>query len=139
VRLALAFPVVVAVGGTSEAARNERHRKSDERQQRRGRKDKKGEIGDDVVQTTRPCRGKRAMAVETAVQAAAVMTAAMAVLAVQGRTRRLAEAGRRSSRRSSSRKGLSSSNMNRSCGGRARLTKCTNLHQVRQQSSSSES
>jgi hypothetical protein len=47
------------------------------------------------VQTTRSRRGKRVTAVEIAVQAAAVMTAAMAVLAVQGGTRRLAEAGRR--------------------------------------------
>jgi hypothetical protein len=71
-----------------EATRNERHRKCDERQQRRGRKDKKGETGDD--------KGRQhGRAVEMAVQATAVMTAAMAVLAVQGGTRRLAEAGRR--------------------------------------------
>jgi hypothetical protein len=49
------------------------------------------------VQATRVRRGKRkrTTAVEMAVQAAAVMTAAMAVRAVQDRTRRLAEAGRR--------------------------------------------
>jgi hypothetical protein len=32
----------------AEVTRNERHRESDERQQRRGRKDKKGETGDDM-------------------------------------------------------------------------------------------
>jgi hypothetical protein len=48
------------------------------------------------VQTTRLRRGKRTTAVEMVVQAAAVvMTAAMAVLAALGGTRRSAEAGRR--------------------------------------------
>jgi hypothetical protein len=61
---------------------NERHRKCDERQQRRGTKDEKGETGDDKgADNTAACRGKRATAVEMAVQATAVMTAAMAVLA----------------------------------------------------------
>jgi hypothetical protein len=63
-----------------------------ERQKRR-----KGKTGADKgrQQTTRSCRGKRVTAVEMAVQATAVMTVAMAVLAVLGGTRRLAEAGRR--------------------------------------------
>jgi hypothetical protein len=46
--------------------------------------------------TRSACRGKRTTAVEMAVQAATAMTAAMAVLAVQGAGQRgLAEAGRR--------------------------------------------
>jgi hypothetical protein len=47
------------------------------------------------VQTTRSRRGKRTTAVEIAMQAAAVMAAAMAVRAVQGGTRGLSEPGRR--------------------------------------------
>jgi hypothetical protein len=47
------------------------------------------------VQAAQSRRGKRTTAVEMAVQAAAVMPAAMAVLTVQDGTRRSAEAGRR--------------------------------------------
>jgi hypothetical protein len=56
-----------------------------------------GETGDwrRQVQTTRSHRGKRTPSVEIAVHAAAVMTAAMAVRAVQGGTRRFAEAEKR--------------------------------------------
>jgi hypothetical protein len=81
----------------AEATRNERHRESDERQQRRGRKTKMAKLWRRQVQATRLRRGKRkrTTAVEIAVQAAAVMTAAMAMQAVQDGTRRLAEVGRR--------------------------------------------
>jgi hypothetical protein len=58
-------------------------------------KTKKAKLETTRADNTVVQRGKRATAVEMAVQATAVMTAAMAVLAVQGGTRRLAEAGRR--------------------------------------------
>jgi hypothetical protein len=67
---------------TSEATRSERHRESDELQQRRCSKEKDGETGDDKYRQ-HDCaeRGKRrrTTAVEIAVQAVSVMTAAMAV------------------------------------------------------------
>jgi hypothetical protein len=57
---------------------------------------KNGETGDDKAcrQHDRAEAGKGVTAVEIAVQAAAVLTAAMAVRAAQRGTRRLAEAGR---------------------------------------------
>jgi hypothetical protein len=60
-------------------------------------KTKKAKLETTCAQATQLRRGKRkrTSAVEMAVQAAAVMTSAMAVLAVQGGTRGLAEAGRR--------------------------------------------
>jgi hypothetical protein len=58
-------------------------------------KTKKAKLETTSAQTTRSSGGKRTTAVEMAVQAAGVVTAAMAVRAVQGGTRRLAETGRR--------------------------------------------
>jgi hypothetical protein len=77
----------------AEATRNELHGETDERQQRRGRKYKNGETGDDKCRR-RDCaeESERGLAaVKIAVHAAVVMTAARTMRAVQSGTRRLAE------------------------------------------------
>ena len=68
----------------AEATRNERHRKSDKRQQRRGRKYKKDETGDDRLLLAEEREQRQwKYKIEIVVQAAAVMTARGAVIKQQ--------------------------------------------------------
>jgi hypothetical protein len=63
-----------ATNGSSEGAAKAKKAKLASSTQKKERRNWRRQ-----VQTTRPCRGKRSTAVEIALQAAAAMTAAMAV------------------------------------------------------------
>jgi hypothetical protein len=82
----------------SKTTRNERHRKSTNGSSGEAEKTKMAKLETTQVQDytiAQRKEGNGSGTSNTVMQAEAVMTAAMAVRAVQGRTRRLAEAGRR--------------------------------------------